>query len=233
MITLIDEDEGLRVSDIHTILGGNKSWISTLCKGLSNADLASSTKTGREVYYKLTEKGSDIASHAYSLIFSLIKVENFDYILHDDTYLLEPNFIQSENIFQELWKIGYPLYTHKGAVLLNRKENYFYFIGKDQNTRPFTIDFFLKDLRRVEYRFDECYKRRYSPRVKPLIIEYIKHNDEDVLQKIYLFVNYRKVSRTTKNSKWFEILNEELDHHKQEKEETPLLESEDDVSSTV
>ncbi|MDD1776649.1 MAG: hypothetical protein LUQ65_00650 [Candidatus Helarchaeota archaeon] len=78
LIALINE-QGLRVSDIHFLLGGNKSWVSNLCSRLATAGLTIFTRQGRYVYYRLTEKGSEVAIKASELVNSLLKTERFKY----------------------------------------------------------------------------------------------------------------------------------------------------------
>lgn len=229
MISLIDEEQGLRVSDIHYLLGGNKSWVSNLCLRLSNAGLALSKKEGREVYYRLSKNGSKVAEKALSLILNLMEAEKINYVLSDNTFLLNKDSISGKQI-QEFGKLGYPFFTHKGALSYSIDKKYLLFVGDDQAGRPLILEIPLKAIHNLENGFDDYYKRRYLPRPKPLIIDYKSSLEEDNLQRIYLFTQYHRITHSTKNSKWFTILLEEKESQIQEKKEkNTILKQENDM----
>lgn len=204
LIALINE-EGLRVSDIHSLLGGNKSWVSNLCFRLNTAGLILRTEDGREVYYNLTEQGTEVAVKALELVNSLLKTEDFKYIVTEETFLLDRNAVMGKKIY-EFGKLFYPFYSHYGSLLLNSSFKYLFFIGYDRKGKPFVLDIPVNHIQNVELGFDEIYKRRYSPRIKPLIIDYSLHEDVNQINRIYLFINFRVIGRLTQNAKWLKIL---------------------------
>ena len=204
LIALINE-EGLRVSDIHSVLGGNKSWVSNLCFRLNTAGLILRAEDGREVYYNLTEKGTEVAVKALELVNSLLKTEDFKYIITEDTFLLDRNAVMGKKIY-EFGKLFYPFFSHSGSLLLNSSFKYLFFIGYDRKGKPFVLDIPLNNIQNVELGFDEIYKRRYSPRIKPLIIDYSLREDVNQINRIYLFINFRVIGQLTQNVKWLKIL---------------------------
>jgi hypothetical protein len=87
-------------------------------------------------------------------------------------------------------------------------------------------------IQNVELGFDDIYKRRYSPRIKPLIVDYNPFEASDEVNRIYLFTNFRVIGRLTHNTKWFSFLTgmpaEEL-----EKEAPSPVESKKDMVTPV
>jgi len=79
LISLINEKEGLRVTDIHQVVQGNKSWISNILFKLESTGLVVRRKNGREVNYKLTEKGEKISELAAKLLERLLAQEGLEY----------------------------------------------------------------------------------------------------------------------------------------------------------
>ncbi|HUY00050.1 MAG TPA: hypothetical protein VMV49_10885 [Candidatus Deferrimicrobium sp.] len=222
-------ETGLRVSDIHATLGGNKSWVSNLCSRLAIAGLASSTKDGREVYYNLTEAGTYVAERAYRLIEGLVRAEKIPYIVYDNTYILY-KFLESENNLI-INKLLFPLYTHKGALLLHQTENFLLFIGKDQKGRILVLEIPIANSIHIELGFDEFYKRRLRPRPKPLILDYT-HELEKISSRIYLFIDFHSMGRINRNSEFVTILKETI-KFQDNREKSPSLESNNDIISTV
>jgi DNA-binding MarR family transcriptional regulator len=230
MISLIDEAEGLRVSDIHFLLGGNKSWVSNLCSRLARAGLATPKRDGREVYYNLTEEGQEVASTALALIKSLIKTDALTYMLSDNTYLLHAASIPDGKKITDYPKLGYPYHTHKGAILYNHDVKYLLFVGNDRDNRPFTLEIPIHAIHQVTINFDEYYKRRYLPRPKPLVIEYESSPEDPTNHYIYLFTQYVRLSHSTRNSDWLELIIDEKAKSDQEKEKASSKPEEDLIS---
>jgi len=201
--SLINES-GLRVSDIHAVLGGNKSWVSNLCSRLSRTGLAISTKEGREVYYNLTEKGESVAKPAFNLIHSLVKAEKIPYFLSDNTFILYKTPNLDEN---EIKKIRFPIHTHKGALLLNQTEKNLLFIGKNSKNKLLMLDIPIKNIETLEESFNSYYKRRNRPLPTPLILKY--REETEGFQTIYLFTEYRAMGRITQNTEWVKLLKKE------------------------
>ncbi len=230
LIALINE-QGLRVSDIHFLLRGNKSWVSNLCSRLAIAGLTVFTREGREVYYKLTEKGAEVAIKTLELVHSLLKTEHFKYIISDNTLLLDKNLLVGKKIY-EFGKLFHPFHSHVGSLVFNYKLNYVSFIGYDRKKKPFVLDIPMNRIQNVELGFDDIYKRRYSPRIKPLIVDYNPFEASDEVNRIYLFINFRVIGRLTHNTKWFSFLTgmpaEEL-----EKETPSPVESKKDMVTSV
>lgn len=230
LIALINE-QGLRVSDIHSLLGGNKSWVSNLCFRLNTAGLILRTEDGREVYYNLTERGAEVAIKALELVNSLLKTEDFKYIITEDTFILDRNAVMGKK-FYEFGKLFYPFYSHFGSLLYNSSFKYLFFIGYDRKGKPFVLNIPLNRIQTMELGFDEFYKRRYSPRIKPLIIDYCLSEDATKVDRIYLFINYRVIGRLTQNARWLKILTG-APAEDQEQQESPLVESKKDMIQPV
>lgn len=211
---------GLRVSDVHAILGGNKSWVSNLCSRLADAGLTNALREGREVYYNLTEAGRPVAETAFNLIFNLIKTENIPYFLSDQTYLLykKPIHNKKEEINRLIPPI--PIHTHKGALLFNKNQKSLHFIGKNYQNKILCLEISFSDFESVKYGFDDYYKRRKKPRATPLILKFRDYDKEKQLDKegslkftihnLYLFTNYHQIGRPTQNVEWFELLTKEI-----------------------
>jgi len=230
LIALINE-QGLRVSDIHFLLGGNKSWVSNLCSRLATAGLTVFTREGREVYYKLTEKGTEVALKALELVSSLLKTEQFKYLISENTFLLDKNLLTGKKIY-EFGKLFWPFHSHSGALVFNYKFQYLFFIGYDRRGKPFVLDIPMNRIRNVKLGFDDVYKRRYSPRIKPLIVDYNPPETSNALRRIYLFTNYRVIGPLTHNAKWLSILTG-TSAEEQEKEEPTPIESKRDMVTSV
>ncbi|NVM28826.1 MAG: hypothetical protein HWN65_08280 [Candidatus Helarchaeota archaeon] len=230
VLSCLINEPGLRVSDIHTVLGGNKSWVSNLCSRLAISGLASSVKEGREVYYSLTEKGEDVAINAFGLINSLVKTDGIPYLLSDNTYILHKTpELEKKN---EIRKITSPIYTHKGALLYNNEEKYLLFIGKSPKNKFLVLKVPLNIIKSVEQRFDDYYKRRKAPRPTPLRIKYQKSADEE-LQTLYAFTNFRIIGRLTQNSEWHTLLNKELTQIQKRSDESNTLETNNNVAPLI
>ncbi len=219
-------EPGLRVSDIHAVLGGNKSWVSNLCSRLSRTGLAISVKEGREVYYSLTEKGEDVAQNAFNLIHSLVKAEKIPHFLSDNTYILykTPNSDKAD----EIKKLRYPIHTHKGALLLNQAEKNLLFIGKNKNNKLLILDIPITNIETFKEGFNSFYKRRNRPIPTPIILRYRK--DAEVFQTIYIFTDYQTFGRVTQNSQWFKFLNQEKTEIATKLENSKSLNSNDNAS---
>ena len=230
LIALINE-RGLRVSDIHFLLGGNKSWVSNLCSRLAIAGLTEFTRDGREVYYKLTGKGSEVAMKALELINSLLRTEQFKYLISENTLLLDKNVLTGKKIY-ELGKLFHPYYSHAGSLVFNYTFRYMFFVGYDRKGKPFVLDIPMNRIRNVELSFDDVYKRRYSPRIKPLIVDYNPSETSNELKRIYLFTSYRVIGGLTQNAKWLSILTG-IPAGEQEKEEPLPVESKTDMVTSV
>jgi DNA-binding MarR family transcriptional regulator len=230
LIALINE-QGLRVSDIHFLLRGNKSWVSNLCSRLATAGLTVFTREGREVYYKLTEKGTEVALKALELISSLLKTEQFKYFISENTVLLDKDLLAGKKIY-DFGKLFYPFHSHAGALVFNYKFQYLFFIGYDRRGKPFVLDIPMVRIRNVELGFDDVYKRRYSPRIRPLIIDINPSEISNELKRIYLFTDFRVIGRLTHNAKWFSILTG-IPLGAEEKEELTPLESKREMVSSV
>ena len=219
--SLINES-GLRVSDIHAVLGGNKSWVSNLCLRLKGAGLATLTKEGREVYYNLTEKGESVAKPAFNLIHSLVKAEKIPYFLSDNTFILykTPNLDENDVIK----KIRYPIHTHKGALLLNQTEKNLLFIGKNSKNKLLMLDIPIKNIETFEESFNSYYKWRNRPLPTPLILKY---REAEGFQTIYLFTEYRIMGRITQNTEWVKLLKKEKNLLEMKAENSESLSSND------
>jgi DNA-binding MarR family transcriptional regulator len=230
LIALINE-QGLRVSDIHFLLGGNKSWVSNLCSRLATAGLTIFTRDGREVYYKLTENGTEVAFKSLELVNSLLKTEQFKYLISENTLLLDKNVLTGKKIY-EFGKLFFPFHSHAGSLVINYKLNNLSFIGYNRKRKPFVLGIPMNRIRNVELGFDDVYKRRYSPRIKPLIVDYSLSESSDTLYRIYLFTGYHPIGRLTQNTKWLSILTG-IPAEDSEKEEPNSAEFKKDVVPSV
>lgn len=230
LIALINE-QGLRVSDIHFLLRGNKSWVSNLCSRLATAGLTVFTREGREVYYKLTEKGTEVALKALELVGSLLKIEPYKYFISENTILLDRDLVAGKKIY-EFGKLFYPFHSHSGSLVFNHKIQYLFFIGYDRRRKPFVLDIPISRIQNVELGFDDVYKRRYSPRIKPLIVDYNPSEASNEIKRIYLFTDYRVIGRLTHNAKWLSILTG-IPAGEDAKEEPNSIESKRDMGTSV
>jgi DNA-binding MarR family transcriptional regulator len=230
LIALINE-RGLRVSDIHFLLGGNKSWVSNLCSRLATAGLTIFKRDGREVYYKLTEKGAEVALKTLELVNSLLKTAQFKYLISENTLLLDKTVLIGKKIY-EFGKLFYPYHSHAGSLVFNYTFRDIFFIGYDRKGKPFVLDIPMNQIRNVELDFDDVYKRRYSPRIKPLIVDYSPSESPDALYRIYLFTGYHVIGRLTQNTKWLSILTG-IPAEDHEKEEPPSAELKKDIVAPV
>lgn len=233
VLSCLIHEPRLRVSDIHTVLGGNKSWVSNLCSRIGIAGLASFSKEGREVYYSLTQKGIAVANHAYELIYSLLEAEKTleeKVVLSDNTFVLYK--IPEFEVKEGLKNIISPIHTHKGAILYNKDEKYICFIGKNSDNKLLNLEIPLENVKDVVLSFDDYYRRRKRPRPTPLRITF-----EDVttknLQIIYIFTNFHTIGRKTQNPEWLELFTKQLNLVQAEKGKTLALESEKDVAPMV
>ncbi|NVM53747.1 MAG: winged helix-turn-helix transcriptional regulator [Candidatus Helarchaeota archaeon] len=226
VLSSLIKESGLRVSDIHAVLEGNKSWVSNLCSRLAIAGLASSVKNGREVYYSLTEKGEKVADHAFNLIHSLIKAEKIPHHSGDNTFLLyrNPDYEKKD----EIKKIIYPIHTHKGAILYNEVGKYLLFIGKDLKNKLLILKIPLNDIESLNESFNHYYNRRKRLRPTPLIIEF-RTPMEEGLQTVYFFINYHVVRGSTNNSEWANLLNKALNQVQMKSEKPNSLESKNEI----
>ncbi len=230
VLSCLINERGLRVSDIHAVLGGNKSWVSNLCSRLAITGLASSIKDGREVYYSLTGKGANVAANAFNLINNLVKMEDLSYKISDNTYVLYKTLdLEKKN---HIKKITSPIYTHKGAILFNSLEKYLLFIGKNTRNKLLVLEIPIGDIKEVEQGFDEYYKRRKAPRPTPLIIKYKNSMDEN-FQNLYIFTSFRSIGRLTQNSEWHALLNKELNEFQKKIEKSDILESKNDMTTMI
>ncbi|MHA1267074.1 MAG: hypothetical protein ACTSRS_17680 [Candidatus Helarchaeota archaeon] len=239
--TLLSEpDPGLRVSDIHALLGGNKSWVSNLCSRCAIAGLADSIKDGREVYYHLTPEGQSVAKNAYALIQSLVEIEKIPYKLSDNSYLLyrTPEHRKESEINKFFPSL--PIHTHKGALLYTPLKKMLHFVGKDKRNKLLCLELPLTTIESLELGFDDYYKRRKKPRFTPLIIRFKislkkKDNIKDyALHTAYFFTNYRPMGWTTQNLDWFKYLEKEINllHTSADKSEALPAKGLDMVPST-
>lgn len=235
--SLIDE-EGLRVSDIHAVLGGNKSWVSNLCSRLSRTGFAASTREGREVYYSLTENGSHVARIAFNLIQSLVNTEKIPYKYSENTYILYKG--SNHDPQTEINKLlpPLPIHTHKGAILFNEKLKTLIFIGKDQRNKLLNLEIPLQAIEKIDLAFNSYYKRRKKPAFTPLIIHFKIPDQEDAnkenYQTLYLFTDFQTIGRPTKNSEWFDFLSKELELESKSREQSAQLEeSETDLTQII
>jgi len=233
MISLLDELEGLRVSDIHFLLGGNKSWVSNLCSRLARAGLASSKRKGREVYYKLTNDGEEVAQTALTLVKSLIKTDALPYKLSANTYIFYKNSLSANEKVSDYFKLGFPCYTHKGAVLFNQSDKNLLFVGNDRNGKPFILEIFINSIQLITIDYDEFYKRRNSPLEKPLKVRFSVAPESQACEIVYFFTQYHRIGRSTENPTWFKLIQDAKIKLLQDKKETLVSEPEEDMMSLI
>ncbi len=207
LITLINEKEGLRVTDIHSIVNGNKSWISSILSKLEKSKLVNRKKTGREVYYSLSETGEIIALHSANLLENLILQIGIKF---DNIYLIDEETIKksSRKLKLSFRRNRVPIHHFKGQIFLNGSK--YIFIGKNLKTKryeKFEINF--NDIIDVQLDYDDVFKGRYGfLNAKPLKISYKNHNKN---KNIYLFTNWSKTQlRARNNKKWQVILEKNL-----------------------
>ncbi|MHA1799877.1 MAG: MarR family winged helix-turn-helix transcriptional regulator [Candidatus Helarchaeota archaeon] len=184
LISLIGEDDGLRVTDIHRIVQGNKSWISNILSKLENQGLVSRKKNGREVFYKLTEKGKKLSELAAAMLEKLLIQENIVY-KKANSYWIYKYEIPSKKLSDF---IGIPLHEYKGELFVTKSHHIF--IGKSITNKRLEI---LKikniDIKDNITNYDDSYKRRFAVWQKPTKISFSSHGKN---KTVYYFRNYPK-----------------------------------------
>ncbi|MHA1143953.1 MAG: winged helix DNA-binding protein [Candidatus Helarchaeota archaeon] len=220
LISLLQEPQGLRVSDIHRILEGNKSWICNILLKLEKLDLTTRIKYDdkREVYYKLTERGEQVATNGLNLTYDLLEHEGFKILWeYNPVYLIFGSDLEkqefSNKIIRYRSKIKHlPLHKYVGKLTIY--DNYLTIIGKDPFLKKF---FFFKldydNVLDIIFDYDNQYKGRYGSILsKPVRIDFSRLNSKS--DSIYLFIEWSRSFKTAKKNKEFyeklkEILNGE------------------------
>lgn len=202
LIVLINEKDGLRVTDIHSIVEGNKSWISNILSKLEKSRLVRRKKTGREVYYSLSETGEIIAHHSANLLENLLLQIG---IRFDNIYLIDEESMKrsTRQLKMNFRRNRVPIHHFKGQIFLNGSK--YIFIGKNLKSKKyerFEINF--SDIIDVQLDYDEIFKGRYGYiSAKPLRISYKNHNKN---KTIYLFTNWSRSLLTARNNKKWHVL---------------------------
>ena len=202
LIALINEKNGLRVTDIHSIVEGNKSWISNLLSKLEKSKLVKRNKKGREVYYTLSKTGEIIAHHSANLLENLLLQLGirFDNIFLIDEESIKKSSRKSKMTFR---RNRLPIHHFEGQIFLNGSK--YIFIGTNLKTKKyekFEINF--NDVIDVQLDYDEIFKGRYGYlSTKPLKISYKNHNNN---KTIYLFTNWSRSQLRSRNNKMWHVL---------------------------
>ena len=187
LISLIDEKEGLRVTDIHQVVQGNKSWISNILFKLEHKGLVSRKKNGREVHYKLTEKGENISELAAKLLEKLLIQEGLEYNHIENSYWIYKNELQDINPVDYFGTVK-PVHEYEGEIFSTY--DYFIFVGKSVNRKKLkVIRINFQDIKEIEHDFDDFYKRRFAIKQKPIKISVYNHHQSHT---IYLITNWTK-----------------------------------------
>ena len=187
LISLIGEKEGLRVTDIHQIVQGNKSWISNILFKLESKGLVSRRKNGREVYYKLTDKGEKLSDLAAKMLEKLLVQEGIEFNRAENSYWIYKNEIPNVNPADFFGTVK-PVHEYEGEVFSTN--NHFIFIGKSINNKKLeTFQIKFKDIEEIEREFDDFYKRRFAIRQKPIKISI---NNGHKFHTLYLITNWTK-----------------------------------------
>lgn len=100
----------------------------------------------------------------------------------------------------------FPIHRHAGEVHMFKDALIFY--GKDTKTeRTDVVAVPFSNIKSVFFGFDENYRRRETrggfEHEAPLRIEYAEGN---LVKTIYVFVDFNRINRLTKNQEWFETL---------------------------
>ncbi|NHI93190.1 MAG: MarR family transcriptional regulator [Candidatus Lokiarchaeota archaeon] len=187
LISLIGEKLGLRVTDIHQVVQGNKSWISNILFKLESNGLVSRKKNGREVFYKLTEKGEKLSFLASKILEKLLIQEGIEYNIIENSYWIYKEELEDKNSSDYLSNIR-PVHEYEGEVLST--SNYFIFIGKSiSRNKLILIKINFDKIKEIDYEFDEFYKRRFAITQKPIKITF---QNQFNFHSIYLITNWTK-----------------------------------------
>ena len=101
-----------------------------------------------------------------------------------------------------------PLHRYKGEIILHKDS--IFFRGEDKTTgNKHALAFSLSNINEIHYGFDDIYRRNDDRGLgllsKPLRISYKENNQQ---KTIYLWIGFNRITRTSNNRRWFEIINE-------------------------
>ncbi|MHC1590852.1 MAG: winged helix DNA-binding protein [Candidatus Helarchaeales archaeon] len=213
LISLLKEPQGLRVSDIHKILEGNKSWICNILLKLEKLNLTTRVKYDdkREVYYRLTEKGEQVARNGLLLTQELLDQETYKIITeYDDVHIIFKSDLINKDFRKRRMsyrnKIRHlPLHKYVGKLTIYN--NFLTFNGENPIQKKF---FFFKldfdNIKKIALDYDDVYKGRFGSLFsKPVKIEFEKSNSiPDIL---YVFADWsRSFKIARKNKDFYDLL---------------------------
>ena len=101
-----------------------------------------------------------------------------------------------------------PLHRYRGEIILHKDS--IFFSGEDKTTKKkHVLAFPLNSISDIHYGFDETYQRNDDRGLglfsKPLRITFEENNQQ---KTVYLWIGFNRITRTSNNRKWFEIINE-------------------------